>query len=190
MNRSFGGPDCGKGNSGLMLLVVAGAPGVGKSAIVEKLAARSTFTRVDTDNEWRALYPEPTYSPLESERVFARVAEKVTCELSLKDTVAEGVFASEARIQKLEAIAASTGSRFFVVVVHCRPDVAFHRMHLRHVSGGLKPVPKQLWHDLEAKLKTWCFREHVIRINSGNLSPALAASRLLRQLPLTLTKHR
>jgi predicted kinase len=163
---------------------------VGKSAIVEELATRSTFNRISTDDEWQQLYPEPRYTPRESEHVFARVAEKVAYELPRRTTIVEGVFASALRIRKLEAIAAAKQSRFFVVVVHCPLEVAFHRMHVRHVSGGLGPVPERLWRDLEAKLKTWCFSEDVFRINSADVSAALAASELLRKLPLTLTKHR
>ena len=67
------------------LLMLAGLPGVGKSAFAREVASRCPFLKVESDRLRKALVPQPQYTPDEHRRVF-RLATGFWTNCWCKDT--------------------------------------------------------------------------------------------------------
>jgi predicted kinase len=167
----------------LTLAVMTGLPGCGKTAAIAQLRGLVDLTYIDTDACWREVFPQPKFTPEESHAVFAVLATNVARLLAEgKNIIAEGVFASHERIERLREIAYANGARFLLIGVECDAATAFARMKERQKAGGNGPVPESLWLNLRAKLEQWHDREKVTWIDSGKTTPEQSAQLILRLL--------
>ncbi len=106
------------------LVVFAGLPGTGKSHLAAAVAAQRAVAVVRTDTVRKALVPQPTYSPVESGRVYR------TCHVVLRILLAKGyptlfdaTNLTVAGRRALRCIARATGVPYFLVWVEAAPPV-------------------------------------------------------------------
>lgn len=118
------------------LVVLAGLPGTGKSHLAAAIAAQRAVIIVRTDTVRKALVPQPTYSPVESGRVYR------TCHAVLRVLLTKGyptLFDATNLIapgrRALRCIARATGAPYFLVWVDAAPAVVRERL-LRRERGA------------------------------------------------------
>ena len=118
------------------LVVLAGLPGTGKSHLAAAVAAQRAVVIVRTDTVRKALVPQPTYSPVESGRVYR------TCHAVLRMLLTKGyptLFDATNLIapgrRTLRCIARATGAPYFLVWVEAAPAVVRERL-LRRERGA------------------------------------------------------
>lgn len=169
--------------SKLTLLIVAGLPGAGKSAVAHALLQRCSMDYVSTDEYWSLMFPHATYTVAESIKVFDRVCEEVSLRLSQnRSVVTEGVFASHERITHLRRIADEHRASTVIIGLHCEAAVAMERLQSRYLANGSKPMPMTLWRALESKLKLWKDQEQSLWIDSTRVTIPTATAMILRDL--------
>ena len=118
------------------LVVLAGLPGTGKSHLAAAVAAQRAVIVVRTDTVRKALVPQPTYSPVESGRVYR------TCHAVLRILLAKGYptlfdatnLTAPGR-RTLRCIARAAGVPYFLVWVEAAPAVVRERL-LRRERGA------------------------------------------------------
>ena len=114
------------------LVVLAGLPGTGKSHLAAAVAAQRVVVVVRTDMVRKALVPQPTYTPVESGRVYR------TCHAVLRILLSEGyptlfdaTNLTVAGRRTLRCIACAIGVPYFLVWVEAAPDVVRERLARR-----------------------------------------------------------
>ena len=114
------------------LVVLAGLPGTGKSHLAAAVAAQRAVVVVRTDMVRKALVPQPTYSPLESGRVY-RTCHAVLRTLLTKGypTLFDATNLTVAGRRTLRCIARATGVPYLLVWVEAAPAVVRERLMCR-----------------------------------------------------------
>ncbi len=115
-----------------VLVVLAGLPGTGKSHLAAAVAAQRAVVIIRTDTVRKALVPQPTYSPVESGRVYR------TCHTVLRVLLTKGYPAlfdatnlTAPGRRTLRCIARATGVSYFLVWVEAAPAVVRERLMRR-----------------------------------------------------------
>jgi len=146
------------------LVVVCGLPGVGKTTVAERVAARLDGEMLRTDVIRKELFPDPEYSDAETEAVYgellARAGERVAAgeTLVLDATFADGRFREDAR----EA-AAATDAEFDLVEVACDEDVVRRRIERR---DGISDADFEVYRHFAERFDR-VTADHVVVDNSG-----------------------
>ena len=111
------------------LVVLAGLPGTGKSHLAAAVAAQRAIVVVRTDTVRKVLVPQPTYSPLESGRVY-RTCHAVLRTLLTKGypTLFDATNLTVAGRRTLRCIARATGVPYLLVWVEAAPAVVRERL--------------------------------------------------------------
>ena len=119
-----------------VLVVFAGLPGTGKSHLAAAIAAQRAVVIIRTDTVRKALVPQPTYSPVESGRVY-RTCHAVLRILLTKGypTLFDATNLTVAGRRALRCIARATGAPCFLVWVDAAPAVVRERL-LRRERGA------------------------------------------------------
>lgn len=119
-----------------VLVALAGLPGTGKSHLAAAVAAQRAVVIVRADTVRKALVPQPTYSPVESGRVYR------TCHAVLRVLLTKGYPAlfdatnlTAPGRRTLRCIARATGVPYFLVWVEAAPAVV--RERLLHRGRGM-----------------------------------------------------
>lgn len=182
------------------LVVLAGLPGTGKSHLAAAVAAQRAVVVVRTDTVRKALVPQPTYSPVESGRVYR------TCHAVLRILLAKGyptlfdaTNLTAVGRRTLRCIARATGVPYFLVWVETAPAVVRQRL-MRRGQGAPAYDSDADWSVYQAMLTTVerPQRPHLVVAGRpdalgaavttivGFLDPGRAASRSIRAAPVAL----
>ncbi len=118
-----------------VLVVLAGLPGTGKSHLAAAVAAQRAVVIIRTDTVRKALAPQPTYSPVESGRVY-RTCHAVLRILLTKGypTLFDATNLTAPGRRTLRCIARATGVPYFLVWVEAAPALVRERL-LRRGRG-------------------------------------------------------
>ena len=112
-----------------VLVVLAGLPGAGKSHLAAAVAAQRAVVIVRADTVRKALVPQPTYSPVESGRVY-RTCHAVLRILLTKGypTLFDATNLTAPGRRTLLCIARATGVPYFLVWVEAAPAIVRERL--------------------------------------------------------------
>ncbi|MFC1915254.1 AAA family ATPase [Chloroflexota bacterium] len=118
-------------------IVVSGLPGTGKSYFCRKLAERLPFVILESDPLRKTLFPSPTYSALESSRLFQAIHHLIA-ELLKKGIplILDATNLSERYRERLYNIADRLNAKLVLVRVEAPPEVIYQRLKGR--SEGIK----------------------------------------------------
>ncbi len=121
-----------------VFVIVAGLPGAGKSYFSRKLAERLPCGIVESDALRKALWPEPTHSAQESQRLFS------VCHHLIEQLLREGIGVildatnlQERHREQLYRIAERLGVKLILVWVEAPPGVIRERLQGR--LAGVDP---------------------------------------------------
>jgi predicted kinase len=118
-----------------VLIVVSGLPGTGKSYFCNKLVERLPFIVLESDALRKVLFPSPTYSSLESSRLFRAchhlIEQLLKRGLSL---ILDATNLSEGHREYLYSIADHLNVRLVLVQVKAPPQVVRERLKGRRGS--------------------------------------------------------
>ncbi len=147
------GSGAGQGNRAVpLLVVVAGLPGTGKSAVAAGLAAQQRWVHVSIDPVEDALLGAGLPRGWAT-GVAAYEAARAAVEQNLvlgSSVVVDAVNDSEAARQTWRTAAAGTGA-LLVSVLLTLDDEAEHRRRLSGRSRGLASVPEPSWEEVRAR---------------------------------------
>lgn len=158
------------------LLMLAGLPGVGKSAFARAVTSRCPFLKVESDRLRKALVPQPQYTPDEHRRVFR------ACHRLLDELLGQGypmlfdaTNLTERNRRPVYAIARKRGVPLAIAVVTAPPEIVWQR--LRDREAGLDP---ETWSDAGWDIHSrmapaWepVKRPHILVDTSRDTAPAL-----------------
>jgi predicted kinase len=136
-----------------VFIMLSGLPGAGKSRLAEEVADRMPIAVIESDRLRKALVGRPTYSPMESARVFDAVhallegllGRGVSCLLDATNL-------KEEHRRPLYEIAEGTAARLLVVAVETPAEVALARISGRGVtdmSDASPAVFEKMWAEAE-----------------------------------------
>jgi len=119
----------------VVLIVVSGLPGTGKSYFSRRMAERVPLAIVETDAMRKVLFPSPTHSGTESARLFK------ACHALIEDLLRKGIpvlFDAtnlvEHNRERLYSIAYKTNAKLIMVRVEAPLDVVSERLRKREES--------------------------------------------------------
>lgn len=158
------------------LLMLAGLPGVGKSAFAREVASRCPFLAVESDRLRKTLVPQPQYTPDEHRRVFR------ACHRLLDELLGQGypmlfdaTNLTERNRGPVYAITRRQGAPLAIAVVTAPSEIV--RQRLRDREAGLDP---ETWSDAGWDIHSrmapaWepVRRPHILVDTSRDTSPAL-----------------
>lgn len=158
------------------LLMLAGLPGVGKSAFARKVTSCCPFLKVESDRLRKALVPQPQYTPDEHRRVFR------ACHRLLDELLGQGypmlfdaTNLTERNRRPVYAIARKRGVPLTIAVVTAPPEIV--RQRLRDREAGLD---RETWSDAGWDIHSrmapaWepVRRPHIAVDTSEDITPAL-----------------
>lgn len=112
--------------------MVSGLPGTGKSFFSRKLAERLPFIILESDDVRKKLFPHPTYSPAESNRVFRTIDQRLE-ELLLQgaSVIHDATNLKEKHRQSISKIAKSRGAKLISVLVEAPEELILKRLETR-----------------------------------------------------------
>jgi predicted kinase len=115
-----------------VLVMVSGLPGTGKSFFSRKLAERLPFIILESDEVRKKLFPNPTYSPAESTRVFREIDQRLE-ELLLQgaSVIHDATNLKEKHRQSISKIAKSCGAKIITVLVEAPEELIQKRLKIR-----------------------------------------------------------
>ncbi len=115
-----------------VIIVVSGLPGTGKTYFSGRLAERLGYTVLESDALRKVLFSPPSYSPVESQRLFGAI--HVLIEKLLKKGVSlilDATNLSERHREQLYNIADRAGAGMGMVRVEAPPEVVRRRLESR-----------------------------------------------------------
>jgi len=118
-------------------IAVSGLPGTGKSYFCHKLVERLPFIILESDALRKELFPQPSYSPEESARLFR--ALHLLIERLLKQGISlilDATNLSERFRERLYSIADRLGVRLILVRVEAPPEVVYQRLKVRQEAAS------------------------------------------------------
>ncbi len=119
-------------------IVVSGLPGSGKSYFCRRLAQELTFPILESDALRKVLFPTPSYTPGESNRLF-RAIHRLIEELLGRGIplIFDATNLMERHRERLYHIADRLGARLILVRVEAPAELVRQRLERR--SGGAHP---------------------------------------------------
>lgn len=168
--------DSGLLPSGPRLLMLAGLPGVGKSAFAREVSSRRPFLTLESDRLRKSLVSEPQYTPDEHRRVF-RACHRLLDELLGQGypLIFDATNLTERNRCPVYSIVRKRGAPFAVVVVTAPTQIV--RQRLRDREAGLDP---ETWSDAGWDIHSrmapaWepVKRPHILVDTSENVTGAL-----------------
>lgn len=159
------------------LLVVVGLPGTGKSYFCRLLVSRLPLVRLESDALRRLLFGTPTYSALESQRLFAACHRVIKGLLaSRRWVVLDATNLRESHRRTLYAIAQRQGARLLVVRLWAPHQVVRQRLLAR--AQGADPEDHSeadyaVYQRLRRRMDP-VHGHHLVVDTSQDLEPALA----------------
>ena len=119
-------------------IAVSGLPGTGKSYFCNKLAERLPFIILESDALRKTLFSPPTYSPLESSRLFLAIHHLIQGLLTKGiPLILDATNLSERYRERLYNIADRLNIKLILVRIEAPPDVVYQRLKVR--SEGTNP---------------------------------------------------
>jgi predicted kinase len=118
-------------------IAVSGLPGTGKSYFCQRLAERLPLVILESDALRKVLFPQPTYRPEESARLFR--ALHLLIERLLKrgiSLVLDATNLSERFRERLYSIADRLGVKLILVRVEAPPEVVYQRLKVRQRAAS------------------------------------------------------
>jgi len=127
-------------------IVVSGLPGSGKSHFCSRLAERLPFVILESDALRKTLFPSPSYSPQESNRLFQ------TCHLLIERLLKKGIplildatNLSERYRERLYSIADRLDVKLILVRVEAPAKVVRERLKARQEGANLENKSDADW---------------------------------------------
>lgn len=151
----------------LQLIAVGGLPGAGKSVAAKEIAARVGAALLRTDVVRKELYPTPSYSPEEGERVYAHFLAQATELLKEgRSVVLDATFRQEALRQRAEQIAVAHHALWRLIIVQA-PESRVRR-HLAGRTDDPSDADFQVYLQLREEFES-VRQAHTILENQGTL---------------------
>jgi predicted kinase len=127
-------------------IAVSGLPGTGKSYFCQRLAERLPLVILESDALRKVLFPQPTYRPEESARLFR--ALHLLIERLLKrgiSLVLDATNLSERFRERLYSIADRLGVKLILVRVEAPPEVVYQRLKVRQRAASPENKSDASW---------------------------------------------
>ena len=162
--------DAGETGAGA-LAVVCGLPGVGKTTIAERVAARLGGDILRTDVIRKELFDEPTYGDAETEAVYAELTERARERVAAgRAVVLDATFADARFRADVREVGERAAGSFALVEVKCDEAVVERRIERRDgISDADFEVHLQ-FKDVFDRIET----DHAVVDNSGDKAETLA----------------
>lgn len=114
------------------LYILCGCPGVGKSTVADMIADEVGATVFRTDEIRKELFPNPSYSKSESQRVYDELMERSEAELrSGTPVVMDATFNLKVGRDNAVEVADSAGVNYQILKVTCDEDQVRKRIKQR-----------------------------------------------------------
>ena len=157
-----------------VFIVVSGLPGTGKSYLSCKLAERLPFVVMESDALRKALFPETTYSPEESSRLFRACYYLIERLLKLGvPVIMDATNLSEQYRERLYNIADRQEVRLIMVRVEAPPEVVRERLKARiSNSDGNSDADWEVYERMKPMVQK-IRRNHYAVDTSRDITPAL-----------------
>lgn len=159
-----------------VFIVVSGLPGTGKSYFCSKLAERLPFVILESDILRKTLFLSPTYSLLESSRLFQAIHRLI--EKLLKrgiPLILDATNLSERYRERLYHIADRLDAKLILVRVEAPPEVVYERLKARSEGTSSESSSDADWAVFQ-KMKSTVqkiHRNHFAVDTSRDITPVL-----------------
>ena len=157
-------------------IAVSGLPGTGKSYFCHKLVERLPFVILESDALRKELFPQPSYSPEESTRLFR--ALHLLIERLLKKGISlilDATNLSERYRERLYNIADRLGVKLILVRVEAPPEVVYGRLKARQGEDSARNKSDADWSVYQRMKDTVeeMQRNHYAADTSRDITPVL-----------------
>lgn len=99
-----------------MLVIVCGLPGTGKSFLSKKLAERIQAEHLNTDKIRKELFPKPSYSGEEKQKVYEEMLSRAGKFLAgKKNVILDGTFFKKALRKRVYELAEENQSAYYII---------------------------------------------------------------------------
>ena len=150
-----------------MLVVVCGLPGAGKSTVSRRVAERLDGHLVRTDVVRKELFPEPSYTSVESRATYDEVLARARTRVEAGDPVVlDGTFRRRTLRNRVAAVADDADVPLRLVRVACEESVVRERLAARVDDESDADVA--VYELLKAEFEP-IRRSHSVVDNSGSL---------------------
>lgn len=109
------------------MTIVCGLPGVGKTTTAREIAAQQDATIIRSDVVRKQLFPDPTYSRMETEQVYEAVLDRARAHLP-SPVVLDATWRRQRHRGKAIALAEREGVDHRIVKVECDEHVVKRRI--------------------------------------------------------------
>lgn len=165
------------------LVLVSGLPGTGKSYFSRRLAERAPLLVLETDALRRALVAEPTYSAVESNRLFQAVHELLALLLGEGvSVVLDATNLVERHREVLYNIAEQAGAQLLIVRTEAVAEVVGQRLEERAQSAVREDASEAdaaVYRKMRSSAQQ-IRRNHFVVDTTGDIEPVL--QRVLREV--------